>query len=39
MHIYTWHDCSMNVYFNPAYGCQTTINVYVCMLRKQAVKW
>ena len=18
--IYTWHDCSMNVYFNPAYG-------------------
>ena len=27
--VYTLYDCGMNVYCNPAYGCQTTINVYV----------
>jgi len=29
--VYTLYDCGMNVYCNPAYGCQRTINVYVCM--------
>jgi len=27
--VYTLYDCGMNVYCNPAYGCQITINVYV----------
>ena len=29
LYIVTLYDCGMNVYCNPAYGCQTTINVYV----------
>ena len=29
--VYTLYDCGMNVYCNPAFGCQITINVYVCM--------
>jgi len=37
METYTLYDCGMNVYCNPAYGCQITINVYVMLTKQMGV--